>query len=193
MNTEALRPRDLPEHIVLAEVEALREGGDVEEAVSFLEDFLEAHPVSLRARLHLAALYADDYGLGVAGAERLYREILQDDPDCVPAMWSLGLLHGHPHSSVTQAEALDLLERAAARTGDPDLLRNLANKAWETGEIERALSAFENLKSMAPESREAYFLAIAEAAIASISRGETPAGLVYTWPEIESAKPPEGC
>lgn len=183
MNIEGLRrPRDLPENLVIEEAEAMRTGYP-DDAVSSLEDFVEGHPVSLRARLHLAALYADDYGLGIAGAERLYREILQDYPVCVPAMWNLGLLHGHPHSSVTKEESLELLEKAASLTGDPDVVRNLATKAWEVGEIDRALKTFDRLKLVAPESRRPYFIAVADEAIARIRDGERPSNPVYTWPE----------
>jgi tetratricopeptide (TPR) repeat protein len=183
MNTDAVRSRDWPEDAIVAEALALRQDYP-DEAVTLLEDFLATHPVSLRVRLHLAALYADDYGLGIAGAERLYREILQDYPDCVPAMWSLGLLHGHPHSSVTSAESLELLGRAASLTEDPDLVRNLANKAWEAGEVNQAVAAFQRLKSIAPESRRSYFDAIADDAITKIRRGDRASGLVFTWPEI---------
>ncbi len=180
--TDELRPRDLPEARIIEEAESLRQDYP-EEAVGILEDFVEGNPVSLRGRLHLAALYANDYGLGIAGAERLYREILQDYPDCAPAMWSLGLLQGHPHSGITKEESLELLEKAASMTGDPDVVRNLATKAWEVGETDQALKAFGWLKVVAPESRKPYFTTIADDAVARILAGERLSRPVYTWPE----------
>lgn len=187
MTLESWHPRDLPEQAAIKEAEALRQDYP-DDAVSLLEDFVEGHPTSLPARLHLAALYGDDYGLGIAGAERVLREILKDYPDCVPAMWYLALLHGHPHSSVTGGESLRWLEQAASIVEDADLIRNLANKAWEIGERGTALSAFHRLKALAPEARHAYFTVVADQALERIARGETPSGLVYTWPEVESWK-----
>ena len=158
---------------------------DDPEAVAFwLEDFLETHPASVRIRLQLGSIYADGWGHGIAGAERVFRDALALDPDNVTVMVRLALLQGHPHSSLTVKETLSLLERAAALSGDPYVLRNYANKAWETGQRDRAVAAFERLKATATDSSARFFTQVAEQSLEAIRRGEKPATPAYWYPDI---------
>lgn len=169
------------EQHILGRTENWRDYPEV--AIANLEEFLVTSPLSIRVKLHLASIYVNDYGLGIAGAERLFREILQQDGGNLAAMCGLALLHGHPHSSVTAAESLDLLERAVALSGDPDVIRNLANKAWEMGLEEKALSALESLRAAASGPRSQYFLRVAEESERAIKQGEKPGAFVYYLPE----------
>jgi lipopolysaccharide biosynthesis regulator YciM len=157
---------------------------DVDAVIYVLERFLQVHPVSVRARLKLASLYASEYGDGVAGAERVLKDALAIKPDTVTAMVWLGLLQGHPHSSLTVEESLTLLERAVALSGDPHILRNYANKAWEAGQIERAVEAFERLKALTQDPNAEFFRRVADQSLNAIRQGEKPADFVYWYPEI---------
>lgn len=158
--------------------------GYPESAAAQLEWFLETHPASVRARLHLGALYADDYGDGVAGAEKVFREVLAFDPDNVVAIVRLALLQGHPHSSLTVDESLELLERAATVSRDPYVLRNYAHKAWETGQLDRATAALTQLKQTVTGPSAAFFTRVADEALEAIRRGEKPSTSAYWYPDI---------
>ncbi len=150
-------------------------------AVYCLEEYIAANPVALRARLCLASLYADEHGLGAAGAERLLREILQDYPGTLSAMTGLALLQGHPHSNVTADESVELLHRVALRSKDPNDARNYANKAWDVARFEEAVTAFEWLMSLATGARAAYFRKIAVRSIDAIRSGRRPTSFIYVW------------
>ena len=162
--------------------ETRREYPDV--AIGWLADYLEAHPTSVRARLLLGAFFADDYGDGVAGAEKVFREVLAFDPDNVVAMVRLALLQGHPHSSLTVDESLELLERAATVSRDPYVLRNYAHKAWETGRLDRATAALTHLKQTVTGPSAAFFNRVADEALEGIRRGEKPSTSAYWYPDI---------
>lgn len=150
----------------------------------WLEDFLEMHPASVRIRLQLGSIYADGWDQGIAGAERVFREVLAFDSDNVVAMARLALLQGHPHSSLSVDESLELLQRAVTLSGDPFVLRNYANKAWETGRLEQAIAAFTQLKDTATGSNAEFFARVAEESLEAIRRGEKPASFVYWYPDI---------
>jgi len=183
MGTRRRRPRDYPEDYVVQVAHETR-GEDPDVAIGWLADYLEAHPTSVRARLLLGAFFADDYGDGVAGAEKVFREVLAFDPDNVVAMVRLALLQGHPHSSLTVDESLELLERAATSSKDPYILRNYAHKAWETGQLERAAAAFVQLRETATGPSAAFFNRVADEALEAIHRGEEPSTSAYWYPDI---------
>jgi hypothetical protein len=158
---------------------------DDPEAIAFwLEDYLETHPASVRIRLQLGSIYADGWGQGVAGAERVFKDALALDPGNLTAMVRLALLQGHPHSSLSVEESLGLLDRAVTLSGDPHILRNYANKAWEGGQIDRAVAAFERLKAIATGSSAPFFARVAEQSLDAIRRGEHPNDFVYWYPDI---------
>lgn len=158
---------------------------DDPEGIAFwLEDFLEMHPMSVRIRLQLGSIYADGWGEGFAGAERVFKDALALDPDNVTVMVRLALLQGHPHSSLTAEESLALLERAVALSRDPYILRNYATKAWETGYLDRAAAAFTQLKGVADGPQAQFFNRVAEQSLHAIARGERPSNPVYWYPDI---------
>jgi hypothetical protein len=157
---------------------------DASSVVYALEGFLEAHPASIRAMLKLGSLCALGYGDGVAGAERIFKDILALEPRNTTAMVWLALLQGHPHSSLSADESLDLLRHAVVLSEDPFILRDYANKAWETGRLEQAVAAFTQLKEAPVGPNRDFFSKVAEASMEAIQRGERPATFVYWYPDV---------
>jgi cytochrome c-type biogenesis protein CcmH/NrfG len=88
-----------------------------------------------------------------------------------------------PHSSLSADESLDLLRRAVVLSEDPFVLRDYANKAWETGRFEQAVAAFTQLKEAVGPNRD-FFSRVAEASMEAIQRGERPATSVCWYPGI---------
>ncbi|MDZ7272204.1 MAG: hypothetical protein ONB17_11360 [candidate division KSB1 bacterium] len=107
---------------VIAEARA-RRWLEPERAVRLLGMFVSRRNEAIRARFLLASLYADDYGEGVAGTERIYREVLASNPDNPSGLCGLALLHGRS-PGVSSDESLSLLARAATISKDPEMLQN---------------------------------------------------------------------
>ncbi len=156
-----------------------------ERAIETLNGFLAANPRSKSAMLLLASIYADDYGKGVAGAERLLREVLAENTDSVSALCGLALLHGRTGTTVTKSESVRLLQRAAELSNDPAILLNLANKLWDVGLSDEALTEFERLESLALERGLPHFCSAATDAVREIRAGKPPTSLQYSWPEVD--------
>lgn len=156
-----------------------------EDAIVILTDFLRTHPESVRSMLLLASIYADDYGEGPLGAERLYRSVLELDPDNVIALCGLAKISGQPGSAVRREEGLSVLRRAFDLTGDPILLWNLANKAWDEGRFDDALSAFDQLRAVAGSANKDHLVRLAEESLELIRHGKRPQANFYEWPEVD--------
>lgn len=155
-----------------------------DEGIRILRDYLRSRPKSVRVRFRLAGLYEAKYGEGVAGAARIYREILAEDAENVACLTALALLQESPGFHLPTDERIDLLAKAARLSGDPVAIRNLAFAAWEFGRPERALEAFEHLKSVATTSGKAHLLRTADTCIAEIRSGSASSSTsVYSIPE----------
>lgn len=176
-------------HMDLSEEEVLRateesKMDDPDGAIELLRGFLSLHPKSVRVRLRLAFVYSCDYGEGHAGAERIYRDVLNDDPNNVAALSGLAMLPGYPEVSVTTDERLLMLTKVADLTGETWALSNLAFKAWDDGRKEEAVGAFLRLKAVANSRGEKRLARLAQDSLKAISKGERSRVGQYSWPEI---------
>jgi len=87
-------------------------------------------------------------GGDLASAERLYREILEAEPEHPVAMHFLGVI---AYQRKDLATALPLLIRAAAlRPEEPNFHNNLALALMDAGRTEEAIAAFEKVLGLAP-------------------------------------------
>ena len=85
----------------------------------------------------------------LAGAERLYREIIAKNPSQSTALHHLGLLS---HQRGAREEAIAFLERSMAADGsDVSGWNNLGNFYWEGGQLEQAVRAYRRAIVLAPE------------------------------------------
>jgi len=173
---------DLEERVI-AEAKLCR-WPEPERAVRLLETFVSEHKQAVRSKLLLASLYSDDYGEGVMGAERLYREVLAANPDNLAGLCGLALLHGRV-SSVDADESLSLLARAASVSTDPEMLLNFANKAWDLRKFEVAAEGFSKLRHVAKEQGKDHLARIADDSLAAVKARRIPANLAYSHPEME--------
>jgi lipopolysaccharide biosynthesis regulator YciM len=170
------------EEDVIAYAESIR-WSDPDKAVRTLEAFVKEHWDATRAHLLLASLYSNEYGEGVLGAERIYREVLDKDPDNLAGLCGLALLHGHG-ANVEADESLRLLARTTELSDDPEMVLNLANKAWDLGKFEMAAQTFEKLRQIAKERRKRHLVRIAKAALIEVRNRKPPEHLAYSCPEM---------
>ena len=85
----------------------------------------------------------------LAGAERLYREVIVDNPLQPVALHHLGLL---VHQRGARAEAIELLERGLAVDGrDVTVWNNLGNFYQESARLEDATRAYRQAVGLAPK------------------------------------------
>lgn len=158
---------------------------DPDGAMKLLVGFLSLHPKSVRVRLRLASIYSFEHGEGHVGAERIYRDVLNDDPNNVAALSGLAMLPGFPEVSVTTDERLLLLSKVADLTGETWALLNLASKAWDHGRKEEAVGAFLRLKTVADSRGEKHLARLAQDSIEAVRRGEPSGDRAHcSWPEI---------
>lgn len=172
------------EEVVLHTARSLR-WQEPQRAIEILRGFLASNPDARRPMLLLASIYADDYGKGVTGAEELLRRILTTNSKSVSALTGLALLHGRVGAKVDRDESLQLLQRAADLSTDPESRLNLAYKAWDLGRIDQALAAFERLLAIASDQGAAHLAELAKNSINRIRAGMPPRSLHYSWPEAE--------
>lgn len=171
------------ENAVIEKAQELRWSDRVGDAISLLREFVMGEPRGLKAKLLLASLYADGYAGGVLEAERLFRDVIEEDPTNVAALSGLALLEGKG-SSVSVDESLKLLETVVEFSHEPDALLNLGFKAWSAGRAEEAMIAFSRLLS-GPEAQPASFAyKIAKKAVKSIREGKQPSSFTFAYPEI---------
>jgi hypothetical protein len=154
-----------------------------ERAVRLLEEFVLEWKQAVRSRLLLASLYADDYGEGVAGAERMYREVLASNPDNLAGLCGLALLHGRSRG-VSSDESLSLLAKAASISKDPEMLLNFANKAWDLRRFDVAAEGFDKLRQVAKEHGKDHLANVAMESLKEVRARRTPANVSYSHPEI---------
>lgn len=147
-------------------------GRDPEEAIVLLKKLLQANPTAIRPKLLLAAIFADEYGDDVAGAERLYREVRATLPENIPALSGLALLQGRFGSTVSLDESVRLLSLAAEVSGHPDIISDLAYKLWDSGLLEEARQAFTRLQTGAYARGNRLLARDAEKALKLVRRGE---------------------
>lgn len=153
------------------------------EAIRLLKEFLDAHPGSRRAKLHLAFLHYCGYGDGPPAAASLYREILAEDPEDVACLTGLALMQDSPGFQLSAEERIELLSRAADISGDSEAIMNLAYKAWDLDHPSRALEAFKRLYSVARARRQKHLVRIAKESIADIRKGKHSLKAMYSIPE----------
>lgn len=171
------------ENKILAEAQSERDSNP-DKAVRLLEGFVEQWKGALRARLLLASLYSDDYGAGWPAAERVYREALSMDPSNLAGLCGLALLNGRV-PGVGATESLDLLAKAVEVSGgDPEMLMNYANKAWDLGNFGAALEAFERLQRLARERGQNRLSSVARQSLKQVRAKKRPTGFYYAHPEI---------
>ena len=171
-----------PEDRVIAHAASIR-WSDPDEAVHTLEMFVSEHKDTVRARLLLASLYSNEYGEGVLGSERIYREVLDKHPDNVASLCGLALLHGHG-ANVEADESLRLLARTTELSDDPEMVLNLANKAWDLGKFEKAAEAFEKLRKIAAMRGKSHLTRIANEGLREVRNRKPPKHLAYSCPEM---------
>jgi hypothetical protein len=167
---------------IMSEAQSYR-WSDPDQSIQILERFVSESKHARRAKLLLASLYADDYGEGVLGAEKIYREVLSLDPDNIAGLCGLALLHGRG-SSVGPDESLDLLARAATISNDPEFLLNFANKAWDLKKFELAAREFERLHRIARESGRDHLARIAAESLREVKARRMATNISYSQPEI---------
>lgn len=156
-----------------------------ERALEMLKDFIRGRPLSMRPKLLLASIFADEYGEDVPGAERVYREILASSPENVPALCGLAFLHGRSGSAVSAEESIRLLSTAADISGDLEILSNLAYKLWDLGRLSEAHLSFEKLLAAGRLKGKSSAVRKAEDALGAIRRGERPKFVHYWYPEVD--------
>lgn len=131
--------------------------GQYERGIAILEELLQERPESLELReaRAFAALRSGD----LERAEELYREILEESPYRVSALYNLGVLKRELEGG---AEALDYFARAyEAELGDPDVSFAYGELLAGRGRVEEAIPVFETFLSAA-ETAGPRFLAVAE-------------------------------
>lgn len=175
---------DRDEDLVLQSAAESREG-EPEHAIEVLTNFLRIRPSATRAKLLLASIFADEYGEDVPGAERLYREVLANSPENVPALCGLAMLHNRAGSKVSEEESIRLFTKAVDVSGDTSILSNLAYKLWDVGRLDEAQGAFERMLAAGRAIGKNHIARSAKEAIKDIKQGNRPAFVHYWCPEVE--------
>lgn len=86
---------------------------------------------------------------GLDDAEKIYRRILEVEPDHAGALHFLGVLQ---HQRGRSDEALGLIRRSIALDGAvPDWHNNLGNVLLESGQVDAAADAYERACTLAPD------------------------------------------
>ncbi len=87
-------------------------------------------------------------------AKQAYEKVLQDNPDCVDALYLLGVLShriGKPDKAITMiCKAIEL------RPEFPEAQNDLGNMLHEAGKLEKAASVFRKLIQFKPQHADAY-------------------------------------
>jgi tetratricopeptide (TPR) repeat protein len=118
------------------------------------DDPTEAHGGTTAYRYFVEACAAEDRG-DEAGAEHLFRQALDLEPNMAAALTNLGNLV-YRHADL--AEARRLYERALDHDpGQPEARYNLANVLEDQGELELAISELRRVCAAAPEFADAHY------------------------------------
>lgn len=119
--------------------------GSHEKAREYLDALIARSPSNLGAKKLLASIYADakDYGR----AQTLLESLQRATPDDPQVMYLLGTVN---LAQRRYAQATDLLEKAATRTGSPDMNRSLGLSQLGLGQAEKGLVSLEKAFSANP-------------------------------------------
>src|SRR5579862_8418980 len=91
----------------------------------------------------------------LADAERIYRDVLINDPKNAQSLYLLGMIHVQTNRLVS---GFDLIERAVmTRAFDPIMLNTASRLALQLGNRERALEYAVKAATVKPDSAEAHF------------------------------------
>ena len=135
-------PQFAEAHAELAIAQALEEiPGAMDRARASVQRALQLKPRLLRARAAEGFLLMNGDPRDPAGAERVLREVLDQDPNMSDA---LNWLQGAVQEQGRDDEARAILERAALIDPlHPSIVANLAGALYEAGEVDRAMRLLE--------------------------------------------------
>ena len=134
-------PQFAEAHAELAIAQALGETPEMDRARASVQRALQLKPRLLRARAAEGFLLTNGAPRDPAGAERVLREVLDQDPNMSDA---LNWLYGALRKQGRDDEARAILERAAVIDPlHPSIAANLAGQLYEAGEVDRAIRLLE--------------------------------------------------
>ena len=134
-------PQFAEAHAELAIAQALGETPEMDRARASVQRALQLKPRLLRARAAEGFLLTNGAPRDPAGAERVLREVLDQDPNMSDA---LNWLYGALREQGRDDEARAILERAAVIDPlHPSIAANLAGQLYEAGEVDRAIRLLE--------------------------------------------------
>ncbi|NLE76159.1 MAG: tetratricopeptide repeat protein [Chloroflexi bacterium] len=144
-------PTDV-EAALMDEGKRLVEDGDIDGAVSLLEQGLSGAPTSPHILFALGNAYAQAQRLD--DAERVYRQVLEQQPNDPDALSNLGFVL---YQARRFGEALELFEKALKlQPDDAEILYNLGATLLAQGRVSEAVRRFEAARSADPELPQVY-------------------------------------
>lgn len=144
----AMQPGHLPAMLVrAAALTGMRDFGRAREAIS---ETIKLHPTALEAHLQLAVVNMGEKKF--KEAEDGFRKLYESNPKDLRSLFGLAECYLAQQTPQKQAQALELIQKEAARNpGRDDLTLALANVAARTGKTDLSIQQFEALIAKRPK------------------------------------------